>query len=102
MYIIFSISLPLPSIHPPSSCDWPCFKWPGWRAKVGKYVEKSPKDADLWVFLTGSKSKYGLGLTLQGTVCSRDRGDRVSMNQYLGNKFGEGPDKYTAEVMYFQ
>ena len=88
------------AIHPPSSCDLPCLKWPGWLNEVGNYAEASPQDADLWVFLTGSKSKYGLGLAYRGTVCNKARTRRVSINKYANGY--SGPDLYTAEVMYIQ
>ena len=60
----------------------------------------SPYDANLYVFLTGSKSNDGLGLAQLGTVCDSDRKRRLSVNKYKSGDI-KGGDAYTAEVVCF-
>ena len=60
---------------------------------LSKIAEKSPYDADLYVFITGKESKTGGGYAPQGTVCEKKKDKRVSISQY------EGHDCYTATVM---
>ena len=65
---------------------------------TGKISESSPHDANLYVFLTGSKSKGGLGLAWLGTLCNSSRKKRNSINKYAAGS-QKGGDAYTAETI---
>ena len=58
----------------------------------------SPHEANLYVFLTGKRSKDGLGLAWKSAVCDRARTRRVSINKYATGST-KGGDAYTAETV---
>ena len=61
-------------------------------------ARESGRDANIFVFLTGSASKDGLGLAWESVVCDSDKGSRININKYGGNAVFKGQDAYTAEV----
>ena len=60
-------------------------------------ARKSEHDAQLYVFMTGAKSRSGNGLAWVGTVCSRSRNKRVNLNKYASSR-SKTSIIYTAEV----
>ena len=66
---------------------------------LSQIARDSPYNSNLYVFLTGSDSKDGLGLATLGRVCEQSRENRVSINQYAAGSI-KGGDAYTAEVCY--
>jgi hypothetical protein len=67
---------------------------------LSQIATDSPHEANLYVFLTGSDSKDGLGLATLDSVCNSDRTKRVNVNKYAAGS-SKGGDAYTAEVMNF-
>ena len=64
---------------------------------LSQIATDSQHDANLYVFLTGSKSMGGLGRSTLESVCDSDRSRRVNVNMYEPG-FQTGGDAYTAEV----
>ena len=67
---------------------------------LANIARESGRDVDAFVFLTGSRSRDGLGLAFVGTTCSSDKGSRISMNKYGPAGQFKGKDAYTAEVKF--
>ena len=65
--------------------------------RTGIIAKRSPYDANLYVFLTGTEAGSGLGLGSVGSVCDPGRGRRASINRYAAGDY-KGGDAYTAEV----
>ena len=67
---------------------------------LSKIANDSPHDANIYVFLTGSDSKDGLGRAKIGSVCDTSRDKRLNINQYSSGVSWpfKGGDAYTAEV----
>ena len=81
--------------------DWcPVTDWSAIiRSDLANIARESGRDADVFVFLTGSGSRDGLGLAWGiGTTCSSDKGQRINMNKYGPAGEFKGRDAYTAEV----
>ena len=81
--------------------DWcPVADWvPLIRNELPNIARESGRDVDVFVFLTGSRSRDGLGLAKGiGTICSADKGQRININKYGGQSQFKGRDAYTAEV----
>ena len=67
---------------------------------LSKIATDSQHDANLYVFMTGTKSVSGLGLANLDSVCNSDRKYRVNVNKYAAGS-QKGGDAYTAEVSFF-
>ena len=81
--------------------DWcPVTDWSAIiRSDLANIARESGRDVDVFVFLTGSGSRDGLGLAWGiGTTCSSDKGQRINMNKYGPAGEFKGRDAYTAEV----
>ena len=82
--------------------DWcPYKKWtPLLRGngKLATWARESGRNDDIFVFLTGSKTKSGgLGEAYGiGNICSSDKGKRTNINRYGGPSDFKGKDAYTA------
>ena len=70
---------------------------------LGQIAADSGHDANLYVFMTGSKSEDGLGLAWLSVVCSPNKNRRININKYASGS-QKGGDAYTAEVknIYFK
>ena len=81
--------------------DWCIVDWEEsglFNSILPNLARESARDANIFVFLTGSASEDGLGLGSQGTVCDSDKGSRININKYGGPADFKGPDANTAEV----
>ena len=65
--------------------------------EIGQIAVNSPHEANLYVFISGSKSIDGLGLANLDAVCNSGRSLRVNVNKYATGS-QKGGDAYTAEV----
>ena len=62
-------------------------------------AKNSPNNANLYIFITGKKSKSTLlGLSNLDSVCDAGREKRVNINRYATSSNGGGGDAYTAWV----
>ena len=64
---------------------------------LSRIATDSPHDANIYVFLTGSDSKDGLGRAKLDSVCDTGRSKRLNINRYSIGDF-TGGDAYTAMV----
>jgi len=61
---------------------------------------KSKHNVDLYVFLTGSDSKFAGGRGNVGSLCSTNRGSRLSISKYSVDNMGKkSSDAFTAEIV---
>ena len=90
------------TVIPASGHDWcPSKNWGNLlRGKLATWARESGRNDDIFVFLTGSKTKSGsLGQAYRiGSICSSDKGKRTNINRYGPEGQFKGKDAYTAEV----
>ena len=72
---------------------------------LGRTLQKLARDSsdenNLYVFVTGKGNGNPLGIAYVGTVCSKGRSSRVSINRYGIPGSQKNKVLYTAEVILF-